>query len=71
MTLTLQTFIWLDQLVVQLIKDMLSVSEVTSWQIVPSLHSKYRALRCNISHVEDGSVEHSDISNYILTSVAR
>ena len=56
---------------VQLIKDMVSVSEATSWSMRPGVQAKYRALRCNISHVETGSVEHKNISEDILTSIDR
>ena len=56
---------------VQLIKDMVSVSEATSWSMRPGVQAKYRALRCNISHVETGSAEHKNISEDVLTSIDR
>ncbi|XP_070191086.1 protein mono-ADP-ribosyltransferase PARP4-like [Littorina saxatilis] len=55
----------------QLIKDMLSVSEATNWSMRPGTQAKYRALRCNISHIEPGSTQYKNISEDLLSSVDR
>ena len=56
---------------IQLIKDMVSVSEVTSWSARPGTQAKYRALGCNIFHVEPGTQEHKHVSEEIHSSVDR
>ncbi|KAL8613683.1 hypothetical protein ACOMHN_029775 [Nucella lapillus] len=55
----------------QLIKDMISVSEATSWSTSPGVQAKYRALRCNISYVDPSSCEHKNVCEDILSSVDR
>ena len=49
----------------QLVKDMVSVSEETDWNVRASVESKYRALRCHVSVVDSGSEMYDDVMNII------
>ncbi|KAK7486590.1 hypothetical protein BaRGS_00022115, partial [Batillaria attramentaria] len=62
---------WLSQKqdLCQLIRDIVSVSEATSWSTRPGVQAKYRALRCNVAHVEPESQEFKNITEDILSSV--
>ncbi|XP_025097286.1 poly [ADP-ribose] polymerase 4-like [Pomacea canaliculata] len=53
----------------QLIRDMVSVSEATSWSARSSAQAKYRALRCNISYLEPGTQEHKQIMEDVVSSI--
>lgn len=52
----------------QLIKDVVSVSEATDWSMRSSVQAKLRALRCEIEHLDPSSHEYSQIRNKILSS---
>lgn len=48
--------------VVQLIRDVLNVSEMTLRSAVPSCLGKYRALRCSVEAVPAHSAEFLDVA---------
>ncbi len=52
----------------QLIKDMVSVSEATNWSVRGSSQSKYRALRCQVDHVSEGTPEFQRIYDKVSAS---
>ncbi|KAI0229496.1 Protein mono-ADP-ribosyltransferase PARP4 [Lamellibrachia satsuma] len=52
----------------QLLKDMVSVSEATSWAVRSSLEAKYRALRCHIAPLSKDTVEYSNVMSLIETT---
>lgn len=51
--------------VVQLIRDVLSVSEMTLRSSAPSSLGKYRALRCSVEAVPAGSAEFLDVASQL------
>ncbi|KAK3593675.1 hypothetical protein CHS0354_013571 [Potamilus streckersoni] len=53
----------------QLIRDLIAVSEATDWSAKPSDEAKYRALRCNIEHLESTSPEYKTIKDYLMHSI--
>jgi poly [ADP-ribose] polymerase len=52
----------------QLIRDMISVSEATNWNVRPSSQARYRSIGAFIRHCPPESPEYADISRKILTS---
>ncbi|XP_076466190.1 uncharacterized protein LOC143297656 [Babylonia areolata] len=55
----------------QLIKDMVDVSEATGWTARPGVQAKYRALRCNLTHLPPDSAERKHVCEDVLSSVNR
>ena len=49
----------------QLVKDMVSVSEATDWNVRASVESKYRALRCHVTQVDTGSERYADVMDLL------
>ncbi len=52
----------------QLVKDMISVSEATNWNVRGSVESKYRAMSCQIEHLAPGDPEFQAIYDKIIQS---
>ena len=52
----------------QLVKDMISVSEATDWNVRGSVQSKYRAMSCQINCIDPDDPEHSVIKNKVIES---
>ena len=55
----------------QLIRDMVAISESTNWSLRSGTEAKYRALRCDIEHLEPSSLEYASIRDHILNSQDR
>ncbi|XP_046570901.1 protein mono-ADP-ribosyltransferase PARP4-like [Haliotis rubra] len=53
----------------QLIRDMISVSEATNWSTRSSTEAKYRALRCNIGHLESHDPQHKLVRDLVESSI--
>jgi len=53
----------------QLMKDMVSVSEATDWSRQTSTQSKYRALRCQVTAVQEDSAEFETVKDNLLNSI--
>ncbi len=47
---------------------MLTVNELTNWNIKASIEAKYRALKCHIEPIENETHEFTTISNMIHSS---
>jgi poly [ADP-ribose] polymerase len=52
----------------QLIRDIVSISESTNWSVRSGTEAKYRALRCDIEHLEPTSLEYAKIRDHLLNS---
>lgn len=51
-----------------MLRDMLTINELTGWNIKASIEAKYRALKCYMKSVDADSQEHSTISQIINSS---
>ncbi|CAF1349135.1 unnamed protein product, partial [Didymodactylos carnosus] len=52
----------------QVLRDMLTVNEITCWNMKPSTEAKYRSLKCYINTVNINSFEYRKISELIHSS---
>ncbi|CAF1498179.1 unnamed protein product, partial [Didymodactylos carnosus] len=52
----------------QMLRDMLTVNEITNWNIKASIEAKYRSLNCYISKIDKDSVEFKKLTNMINSS---
>jgi len=50
----------------QLVRDMVAVSEATSWSMQSGPVAKYRSLRCHIDSYDPHSDQFRDIEKYVL-----
>ena len=55
----------------QLLKDMVAVSEATSWAVRTSVEAKYRALRCHIAPLSTNSAEYNKVKSLLDSSTNR
>ena len=51
-----------------MLRDMLTVNELTNWNVKASIEAKYRALKCHIETLEDDTQEYSTINEIIRSS---
>jgi hypothetical protein len=51
-----------------MLRDMLTVNELTNWNIKASIEAKYRALKCHIETVGHDTHEYTTISDMISSS---
>ena len=51
-----------------MLRDMLTVNELTNWNIKASIEAKYRALKCHIETIEHDTQEYTNISDMITAS---
>lgn len=51
-----------------MLRDMLTVNELTNWNIKASIEAKYRALKCHIEIVKNDTHEFRTISDTISSS---
>ena len=51
-----------------MLRDMVTVNELTNWNIKASIEAKYRALKCHIETVENDSHEYQTIKDMINSS---
>ncbi|CAF3874637.1 unnamed protein product [Rotaria magnacalcarata] len=52
----------------QMLRDMVSVNELTNWNIKASIEAKYRALKCHIETLKNDTNEYITISDMISSS---
>ncbi|CAF2450560.1 unnamed protein product [Rotaria sp. Silwood2] len=52
----------------QMLRDMITVNELTNWNIKASIEAKYRALKCHIEAIKNDTHEYGTISNMISSS---
>ncbi|CAF1257536.1 unnamed protein product, partial [Didymodactylos carnosus] len=52
----------------QMLRDMLTVNEITNWNIKASIEAKYRSLNCYINTIDKDSIEFGRITNMIKSS---
>lgn len=53
---------------IQMLRDMLTVNELTNWNVKASIEAKYRALKCHIETLEEDTQEYSTIEEMIRSS---
>lgn len=51
-----------------MLRDMLTINELTNWNLKASIEAKYRALKCHIETVNNSTPEFKDIVNLIQSS---
>jgi hypothetical protein len=54
-----------------MLRDMLTVNELTNWNVKASIEAKYRALKCHIETVASSTSEFKNIANLIQSSTDR
>ncbi|CAF4031559.1 unnamed protein product [Rotaria sp. Silwood2] len=52
----------------QMLRDMVTVNELTNWNIKASIEAKYRALKCHIETIKNDTHEYATICNMISSS---
>ncbi|CAF3569025.1 unnamed protein product [Rotaria socialis] len=52
----------------QLLRDMLTVNELTNWNIKAPIEAKYRALNCHIEMVDSSTPEFMNVAEHIQSS---
>ncbi|CAF1141127.1 unnamed protein product [Rotaria sordida] len=52
----------------QMLRDMLTVNELTNWNVKAPIEAKYRALKCHIETVASSTPEFKNIANIIQSS---
>lgn len=58
-------------LLVQMLRDMLTVNELTNWNVKAPIEAKYRALKCYIETVDSSTSEYQNIIKLIQSSTNR
>ncbi len=51
-----------------MLRDMLTVNELTNWNVRASIEAKYRALKCHIKTLDDSTPEFQTIVDLIQSS---
>lgn len=54
-----------------MLRDMLTVNELTNWNIKAPIEAKYRALKCYIETIDSSTLEYKNIINLIQSSTNR
>jgi hypothetical protein len=52
-----------------MLRDMLTVNELTNWNIKASIEAKYRALKCHIETLGNDTHEYTTIHDMINSSI--
>ncbi|CAF1684492.1 unnamed protein product, partial [Adineta ricciae] len=55
----------------QMLRDMLTVNELTNWNVKASIEAKYRSLKCHIETMSNSTSEFQNIFNFIQSSTNR
>ncbi|CAF4118013.1 unnamed protein product [Rotaria sp. Silwood2] len=55
----------------QMLRDMLTVNELTNWNVKAPIEAKYRALKCHIETVASSTPDFKNIANLIQSSTDR
>jgi hypothetical protein len=58
----------LDFVIFQMLRDMLTVNELTNWNVRASIEAKYRALKCHIKTLNASTPEFQTIVDLIQSS---
>jgi hypothetical protein len=53
----------------QMLRDMVTVNELTNWNIKASIEAKYRSLKCHIETIKDDTHEYKAITDIIHSSI--
>jgi hypothetical protein len=51
-----------------MLRDLLTVNELTNWNVKASIEAKYRALKCHIETLGNDTQEYATISDMIASS---
>jgi len=54
-----------------MLRDMLTVNELTNWNVKAPIEAKYRALKCHIETVANSTPEFKNIAKLIQSSTDR
>jgi hypothetical protein len=54
---------------IQMLRDMVTINELTNWNIKASIEAKYRALKCHIETIENETFEYRTINEMINSSI--
>ncbi|CAF1295428.1 unnamed protein product [Rotaria sordida] len=54
----------------QMLRDMLTVNELTNWNVKAPIEAKYRALNCHIETVDSSTLEFKNVTELIQSSTA-
>lgn len=54
-----------------MLRDMLTVNELTNWNVKASIEAKYRALKCHIETLDSSTSEFKNVTDLIQTSTDR
>lgn len=54
---------------VEMLRDMLTVNELTNWNVKASIEVKYRALKCHIETMSSSTSEYKNITHMIQSSI--
>jgi hypothetical protein len=54
---------------IQMLRDMVTVNELTNWNIKASIEAKYRALKCHIETIKHDTQEYQTIKEMINSSI--
>ncbi|CAF3715213.1 unnamed protein product, partial [Rotaria sp. Silwood1] len=52
----------------QMLRDMLTVNELTNWNVKAPIEAKYRALKCHIENIDSSTLEFRNITELIQSS---
>ncbi|CAF4578182.1 unnamed protein product, partial [Rotaria sp. Silwood2] len=53
----------------QMLRDMLTVNELTNWNVKAPIEAKYRALKCHIETVDSSTPEFKNVAELIQSSI--
>ena len=51
-----------------MLRDMLTVNELTNWNVKAPIEAKYRALKCHIETIDNSTPEFKSIAELIQSS---
>lgn len=51
-----------------MLRDMLTVNELTNWNVKAPIEAKYRALKCYIETMDSSTPEFKNIAQFIQSS---
>ena len=54
-----------------MLRDMVTVNELTNWNVKAPIEAKYRSLKCHIETIDNSTPEFKNIDKLIQTSTNR
>ena len=54
-----------------MLRDLLTVNELTNWNVKAPIEVKYRALKCHIDTVDRSSSEFNSVADFVHSSTDR